>query len=106
MTATILTSQILSKILSGTPVIYNLELTDANTEYSQALPANTVKYALQCRSADDIKLSFTAGESGSKYITVHSGKSFSDVIVSGSPPTLYLQAETAGVVVEVVAWIQ
>ena len=106
MSDTIVLAQLFSKILSGSPVIYNLTLTNADTEYAQVLPAKTIKYALQCRTANDVKLSFVSGESGSKFITIHSGKSFSQVLVQDSLPTLYLQSGTAGVVVEIIVWAQ
>ena len=92
-------------INATSPTIYNLTLTDANTEYSQALPANTTKYVVQCRTDDDVKMSFTSGESGTKYLTIHGGQSYWEDLVKISP-TLYFQSATAGVVVEIVAWTQ
>jgi len=86
------------------PTIYNLTLTNANTEYSQTLPSNTTKYVIQCRSDDDIKMSFTSGESGTKYITIHGGQSYWEDLIKPSSLTLYFQSSTAGVVVEIIAW--
>ena len=104
MTATILTSQIMAKVFSGVPDIYNLELTNADTEYSFSLPAGTLKFVLQCRTADDIKLAFKSGESGTKYVTIHSRQAFSQMLLETEPPALYLQSGTAGVVVEILVW--
>ena len=88
-----------------TPYIYNKTLTTENTEYDQALPAGTKRFTLQARTAVDVKLCFTDGESGTTYLTVKSGSSYSEDMLDLSSKTLRLQCGTGGTVVEVVAWV-
>ena len=87
-----------------TPVIYNVTMTNANTEYSQALPANTKKFLIKCRGAYDIKVCFTSSGSGTLYVTVPSGTSYWEDAIQPSSITLYFQCATAAQVAEIVAW--
>lgn len=87
------------------PIIYNVTLTNAGTEYSQTLPANTRKVLIRVRSgASDLKLAYTSGESGTKYITIPAGSSkyLEGIYIKGE--TLYFQSPTASEVVEIEAW--
>ena len=89
---------------SPKPTIYNLVLTAKNTEYSQALVGSggyIQKLTVLCRTAADMKLSYTSGESGTKYITIKSGTVYTERDLIGDI-TLYLQSPTAGVVAEIV----
>lgn len=104
MTTTLIPSQLLSRFLGVSPHIYNLTLTNADTEYSQALPSNTAKIAVQCRTSDDIKMSFVANESDSKYVTIQGSQIYWDDLVKPAALTLYFQSATAGVIVEIIAW--
>ena len=88
------------------PVIYNKTLTSANTEYSQTLPARTNKITVQCRTAYDVKLSFTVSESGTTYLTIKSGAVYWEDSIKGTNRILYMQSTQAGVVVEIVCWTQ
>jgi hypothetical protein len=95
--------------LAARPVIYNLTLDDANTEYFQELPAGLRKFSIQCRDTTvDIKLAFVEGESGTNFLTVLGNSAYNeDLIYSplGFTTTLYVQSEsTARPVVEIVAW--
>lgn len=84
--------------------IFNLTLTTADFEYSQALPTNTRKIGIKPRSSTaSIKLSFVEGESGTKYTTIPPSGWWHDLI--GMPnATVYLQSTTAGTVAEIEAW--
>jgi hypothetical protein len=86
------------------PTIYNKTLPLANTEYSQKLSPFIRYFQIQCRNLSDIKLSFTETESGTKYITVPSGASFSIRGYMAGERTLYFQSADAGVVVEILEW--
>ena len=86
------------------PTIYNVTLTNANTEYPQAMPTNIRKIAIRPRNnTHSIKVAFTAGMSGTNYLTVDSGFYFNDMI-GVSALTVYMQSATAGAVVEIEAW--
>ena len=85
------------------PTIYNKTLTDVDTEYSQALPSDTVKFEVRCRTAAAVKLAFTSSESGTTYFTIPAGASYWEDEVQTNK-TLYFQSATAGVVLEIKAW--
>lgn len=88
---------------------YNLTLTLADTEYSQALPDNCLGYEYQCRSENDVRHSTTAGlvaTPTAPYETLKAGDYFYSVPLrqGGDPDTLYFASDTAAVVVEIIAW--
>lgn len=87
------------------PTIFNLTLTDANTEYSQAIPANARKVLVRERTGGaDLKLAYISGESGSNFVTIQSGAAKAIDNVYMKDLTLYLQSPTATVVVEIEVW--
>lgn len=92
--------------ISSSPQVYNVTLTSANTEYNQALPTGTKRFMFKCRTAYAVKLAFTEGESGTTYFTVPANMAYReyDLSLSGTR-TLYFQSTTAGVVVEIIAWV-
>lgn len=87
----------------GKVAIYNLTLTSANTEYSQALPNNARKVMIKCRTSAAMKLSYTSGESGSNYLTIPADQTYWDDHIN-TVQTVYLQSTTAGVVAEIMVW--
>lgn len=89
---------------STTPVIYNVTMTSADTEYSQELPAQTKKFTFKCRGEYDVKLAFESGESGTTYLTVPSKQNYWDDNIRDASLTLYFQCATAAQVAEIVAW--
>ena len=84
--------------------IYNLTLTNANTEYSQALTFSASYFEVKCRTLSDMKLSLVSGQSGTTYITIPAGASFSSNGQMFGTKTLYLQSGSAGVVAEIIEW--
>jgi uncharacterized surface anchored protein len=91
-------------LISKTPTIINKTLTTQNTEYDQALPERTKRFTLQARTAVDVKLAFEDSASGTTYITVKSGSSYSEEGLDLSSKTLRLQCASDGIVVEIIAW--
>lgn len=92
-----------------TPASYNVPLTNADTEYSQALPANCRLYEWQCRTEHDVRHAFVTGKvagSVAPYHTLKAGDydSSPQINQGASPSTLYFASATAGVVVELKAW--
>jgi hypothetical protein len=86
------------------PIIYNVTLTLADTEYLQALPGNTKRFAIIPRnSAHTIKIAFIAGNSATEYITVDS-RSYFDDNLDADGIILYMQSANAGAIVEIIAW--
>ena len=92
-------------LVAKTPTILNKTLTTQNTEYDQALPARTKRFTLQARTAVDVKLAFDDGTSGTVYMTIKSGSSYSEEGLDLSSKTLRLQAGSDGVVIEIIAWV-
>ena len=86
------------------PIIYNVAMATAGTEYSQTLGTSTETFLIQCRTLADLWLSFTAGQSGTKYITIPSGSNYEFVFGWVGTRTLYFQSPTANVVAEILAW--
>lgn len=86
--------------------IYNTTMTLADTEYSRALPTGTKKFMVKNRGLYDIKLTFSAGASGTTYITIPAGMNYwedlTDLLASNR--TLYFQCATAAQVCEIIAW--
>lgn len=89
-----------------TPTFYNLTLTVADTEYIQALPANTRALQFQCRTENDIRYAFETGKVATPtapYSTLKAGDVWykENIKSSGS---LYAGSSTAGVIVEIETW--
>lgn len=86
------------------PNIYNVTLTTAGTEYSQALPTNTRKVIIKGRgnAGADIKLAFSTG--ASTYITISAGGIFSLDMVYLTGVTLYLIGTVNGEVAEILTF--
>ncbi len=96
-------------IKPGTPI--NLTLTDANFEYSAALPGGCQHFSFQCRTAFDIRFAFVTGKVATPtapYLTLKSGGSFSSpekLSLAAGFETIYFASAQAGVVVEIIPWI-
>ena len=91
------------KWVGRAPSIYNVTMTLADTEYSQATRAGLTKLLVQNRGLYDTKLSFTNGESGTNYITIKGGMVYFEDMVDGGR-TLYFQCATAGQILEIIGW--
>lgn len=98
-----------------TPEIFNVTLTDADTEYNQAFSVGTKHFSIQCRTAFDVRFSFEDGKVATPtapYATVKAGDSYTSPEKMGfswnededAAATIYLASSTAAVVVELVAW--
>ena len=87
--------------------IYNLTVVAGDTEYSQALPANTRRFSLQCLTDYDMRFAFATGKVATPtapYALVRAGMNYYEEEVNLSSVTLYVASATAGVVAEIIAW--
>jgi len=84
--------------------IFNKTMTDANTEYSQELPAGSVRFGVKCRGAYDMKLAFVSTESGTNYVTIPANAEYEDAAVRLKGKTVYFQCVAAGQVAEISCW--
>ena len=97
-----------------TPEIFNLTLTNANTEYSQQLSVGTKYFSAQCRTAFDVRYAFVTGKVATPtapWGTIKSGMWYNspeklgwaeDLVVHPRP--IYCGSGQAGVVVEIICW--
>ncbi len=93
--------------MASTPVIYNVTMTLADTEYSQALPANTRRFVIQTRDGTGIRLAFVTGKVAvpvEPYLTVKTNSSYSEDMVQSSSLTLFMACAAAGKVAEIACW--
>ena len=87
------------------PTITNTTMTDADTEYSYALPDGTRRFSIKLRSLNALlKLAFASGASGTTYITIQYGESLPILSVKGNGLTLYFQSPTASQIAEITIW--
>lgn len=89
--------------VNTTPVVYNLTLTLANTEYIFTLPANCKGFLFRNRNHFETKFSFTALTSGTVYATLEPRAVFtnSDYYTSQS---VYFQSPSAGGTLEIITY--
>lgn len=91
------------------PVIYNVTLTLADTEYSQPLPAKTKKITVKERNGNIFRLAYESGRVAvptEPYMTLLANQTYWEDHIQ--PPvtglTLYLAAPVAGRVIEILVW--
>ena len=87
---------------------YNITLTLADTEYSQALPANTKKIEFWSRGKYAFRHAFTTGKVAglvSPYFTAFANSSYeSPGMADLTSKTIYFATDTAGDVIEMRVW--
>jgi hypothetical protein len=92
---------------ASVPTMYNVTLTNARTQYSQALPATCHKLTIKCRTAFDMEFSFETGKVAgptSPWATINAGAPYNESDANMSSLTVYLASAQAGVVAEIIAW--
>lgn len=90
-------------------VDYEIDITDANTEYSLVLPDQVKAIEIQCRDATDIKTSFVQGAvdgatPDGPFQTIKGGARYVKEHLYLNQHTLYVAAGTGSKVVEVRVW--
>lgn len=96
---------------SGTPVVANVAMTTADTEYSYTFPANTVGFQLRTRDVDvPLLVAFAAGKlptsgDGSAYFTVPAYFVEKTPGVEWSGKTIYVQTGSASQVLEIINYV-
>ena len=91
----------------ATPTKYALAITTADTEYSQALPANTREFRFRCRTLYDVRFAWVTGKVATPtapYLTLGAGSDYWSDWNNLASQTLFLASSTAGVVVELECW--
>lgn len=96
-------SAALGGTVNVTRTIYNVALGPANTEQSQALPANCKGFLIKTRGRATLKLAFTSGQSGTNYVSLARNAVHTDSFMS-TAVTLYFQSPQTSDVVEIIAY--
>ena len=92
--------------MAGTPTLYNVTMTNADTEYSQALPANTKKFLIHTQDGTAFRIAFVTGKVATPtapYFTVLANDAYYEDGIKASI-TLYFGCASAGKIVEIIAW--
>ncbi len=90
-----------------TPTVYNVTLTDADTEYSQKLPSSTREIRFRCRTLFDVRFAWETGKVAAPtapYLTLPAGSDYHSDEKDLTAETLYLASSEADVVVEISVW--
>jgi len=90
-----------------TVAIYNVTMTLANTEYSQALPANCKKFLIHTRDGTAFRIAFVTGKVATPtepYFTIPANASYNEDGIQPATLTIYFACVSAGKVVEIIAW--
>lgn len=106
---TLLGSSSTIDVSTATPTIYNITLTAANTEYSQALPANCRGFEFQCQTGVTCRWSNVTGKVAAPtapYMTLQPNAFYSSPPINqgASPSTLYFASASAGSIICLIAW--
>jgi len=88
---------------SSAPVVYNVSVPLAATEVSKTLSASTKRFTIRVRGNSSLQLSFISGQSGTTFITIPHGCSYTEDELNFSG-TLYFQTTKAAQVVEILEW--
>lgn len=91
------------------PKCYNITLTIADTEYSQALAAGAKKMTMQCRTAHAVRFAYETGKvavPGTPYMTLKSGSSYweDNTATKMTGQTIYFATDDAGSIIELLVW--
>ena len=92
---------------AATPTIYNVALTNADTEYSQALPSNTKRFSVHLRDYSEFRLAYESGKVATPtepYLTIPAGSEHYQDGLDASGLTLFIASPAAGKVAEIEVW--
>lgn len=90
------------KTLGKIPIIVNVSMPLADTEYSYDLPKQCKKFSIKLRSGTaDYKVGFV---SGGTYKTIDKGVEWCEDRIDPSYITLYFQSPTVLQIAEIVCW--
>lgn len=91
----------------STPSIFNVTMTDANTEYSQALPTGTRKFSVSCMDGTAFRISFTTGAVASvgPWYNILANQVYESPDLDGiTDLTVYAGCSSAAKALQIIAW--
>lgn len=87
------------------PSIFNIQITNANTESSQLLPDKTRQFVIRVRNGrSGLKVAFNPGESGSNFISIPRGSSYREEYLDTTNLTIYFQTDQPNQTIELITW--
>lgn len=89
---------------AGEPLISNLSISLANTEYQFNFQLNTKKFIIRSRSPAKLQFAFVSGNSSINYFTIPIGCSFTEEGVQLQNKSLFVQSNNA-TILEILEWI-
>ena len=101
------TEATVAKLMPTVVTKYAVSLTSANTEYSQALPANTKKFRIHLRDFSEFRLAYVTGKVATPtdpYETIPAGSEKYEDGLNIASLTLYFASSIAEKTAEVEAW--
>lgn len=91
---------------SANPLIANIDIPTAGTEYSYTLPLGTKQFLIRSRNGSKIQLSYNAGESSTLYITVPKWCFYSESeLLLTTSTDIFFQSNQNSEIVELLFWI-
>lgn len=101
---TVTTQVDLSPLISKDPEIFNVDMTTANTEYSQVLPVDTKRFQVGIR--DSLSKYSISYQSNGPVFTLERGVVYEEqgVKLEATNNTIYFKAPRDGVVMEIIIW--
>lgn len=91
----------------ATPAVYNVTMTLADTEYSQALPANCKAFTIKCQDGTAFRMAYVTGKVATPvapYKTMFAMTVKSEDNLYLASQTIYFACASAGKVIEIEAW--
>jgi hypothetical protein len=102
---TALDVSVINNGIAATPGVANVSMPTANTEYNYTFAINTKKILFKSRNSSPVKFSFISGTSGTTYITVPAGNSYTlDGINPDTTTILYFQSTKNAETLEILYW--
>jgi hypothetical protein len=92
---------------AATPIVYNVTMIDADTEYSQALPTTCRKFEIQTRDGTAFRVAYETGKVAAPtepYVTIPENCLYYHEMISPTALTLYFACAEALKVVEIIEW--
>lgn len=93
-----------------TPVIQNVTMTLADTEYSLTLPANTKYFSIQCADGTAMRYAFVTGKVATPtapYMTLLANGALNTpekIAVANGALTIYFACGSAGKIAQLLSW--
>lgn len=90
--------------IAGSPTIYNVAIPTPSVEQSFLLPPKTKAFELKTRLGSELWLSYAVGQSGTSYLVVQRGNSYSKDGLNMTGTRLYFQAKAADTL-QITVWV-